>query len=392
VYQLVLVAPHEYFTPGTPPGYAGLVAPVTAGYPVTLTVRILNMTTFQLLTVNETVALSSSATRDQIRDLPAQVNLVNGEGTVTVRLMDPATTYTISAAPLTMGFVLPGNSRPIPCNAGTHSLNPYVLVRHTSIAPVTAVQGERQLSMLSLFITNPNGAGAAAYDVRGVTLTVSDRHGVGIPAQDILASISLWDRTAPAQLVQLSTLPAQSRMYVPIIGHALLVYPGETREINLLVDLNPNSTYDELRLSVDSAEDMDCAFLDTTAILVRASSPDAFPMNSNTVAIRLRGLKESFINYPNPFAAGKQGTQIEYFLEQDAQVSLKLYSITGEPVRTLVEAETQIGGQGLHRYVWDGRNGKGDVVFNGVYFAVLTVKPAAGGAVQTLVLKIAVIK
>jgi hypothetical protein len=386
-----LVVPNEYFSPGAPPGYSGAVVPAVAGYPLTITIRALNLSTYQLLAVNDTLALASSAATDQIRDLPAQVNLVNGEATVAVRLMDPGTTYTVTAAPRTLTFIQNGTTRPIPCNAGPHALNPILEMNHTSLAPITAVQGEQQLAMLALHLINPNGTGSAAYDVRGVTLTVQNREQQTLSGQDLVTSVSLWDATGNVLLSRV-TAGAGARAYVPIPQHAFLIYPGESRNLRVVVDLNPTSLVRELRLGVMSDTDVDAAFLDNTAILVSALAPDAFAMFSDTVTVQVRDLKASYINYPNPFGAGTQATRIEYFLEQDALVSLKIYSITGQPVRALVDAAAQTGGQSLYRYDWDGRNGRGQVVLNGVYFAVLTVKPASGGAAQTLILKIAVIK
>jgi hypothetical protein len=388
---LVLVAPNEFFTPGTPPGYSGSVVAALAGYPVTITIRALNLSTYQLLAVNDTLILTSSATADQIRDLPAQVNLVNGAATVSARFMQPGTTYTITASPRTFTFIQNGTTRPIPCNAGPHALNPILEMNHTSLAPVTAVQGEQQLAMLALHMINPNGAGSAAYDVRGVTLTVQNREQQTLSGQDLLTSVSLWDATGNVLLAKVAA-GTGSQVYVPIPQHAFLIYPGESRDLRVVADLNPASLVRELRLGVMSDTDVDAAFLDDTVILVSALAPDAFAMFSDTVTVQVRDLKASYINYPNPFGAGTQTTRIEYFLEQDAVVSLKIYSITGQPVRALVDGAAQTGGQSLYRYDWDGRNGRGQVVLNGVYFAVLSVKPASGGSAQTLILKIAVIK
>jgi len=171
----------------------------------------------------------------------------------------------------------------------------------------------------------------------------------------------------------------------------MLIQPGETRGLTLQANLNPTSLQTSLRLALATEADVDARFLDGTGMLVRALLPDAFPMASDSVAIRSQQLEESFINYPNPFAAGRQTTQIEYFLAQDAEVGLKIYSITGEPVRLLVDDVRQSGNR-MYRCAWDGRNGAGQVVLNGVYFSVLTVKPAAGGERKQAVLKIAVVK
>lgn len=67
-------------------------------------------------------------------------------------------------------------------------------------------------------------------------------------------------------------------------------------------------------------------------------------------------------NYPNPF---NPVTVIEYSLEAETQVSLRVYNVTGQLVCSLVD-----GGKtaGLHRVVWDGRDDRGREVASGVYF------------------------
>ncbi len=389
VYQLVPIAPNEYFNPGVPPGWAGNVTPAVAGYPVSITIRLLDLNTYQLVPVNDTILLSTSANANQVRNFPNQIALTGGQAVLAPIFMEPGLTYTVTAD---HPAYQAGTSRPIPCNAGAFAQNPYLQVSHLSLAPVTAAQGEANVNMLALRITNPNSPGSALYNLRGLTLTVQDRNGAPVAAAGTLVRLTLLEAPGNSRVSSISALPASERVYLPVAYQQVLVHPQETRELWLQLDLSSTVPVDSLRLLLAAAPDCDAQFLDGTSMQVQAAPGDAFPMVSDSVAIRARALAESYINYPNPFAAGRQFTTLEYYLEQDATVSLKIYSIVGEPVRVLLEETRQSPASGTFHIPWDGRNGSGQVVLNGVYFAVLTVKPAAGGETRSLMLKIAVIK
>ena len=74
--------------------------------------------------------------------------------------------------------------------------------------------------------------------------------------------------------------------------------------------------------------------------------------------------------YPNPFNPLEQECTIRYSLAEDGEVTIKIYDIGGNPVRTLIDDESQsaIDEQSV---AWDGKNDKGNVVANGVYFYVI---------------------
>jgi hypothetical protein len=67
-------------------------------------------------------------------------------------------------------------------------------------------------------------------------------------------------------------------------------------------------------------------------------------------------------NYPNPF---NPSTKISFALPEAAEVSLKIYDITGQLVQTLVDGVVEAG---RHQVVWDGTNQHGALVASGVYF------------------------
>ncbi|MFC1555646.1 FlgD immunoglobulin-like domain containing protein [candidate division KSB1 bacterium] len=67
-------------------------------------------------------------------------------------------------------------------------------------------------------------------------------------------------------------------------------------------------------------------------------------------------------NYPNPF---NPETIIQYELPKVADVTLKIYNIFGQEVKTLIN-ETKPAG--YHQAIWDGTNNSGVKISSGIYF------------------------
>ncbi|MCK4695779.1 MAG: T9SS type A sorting domain-containing protein, partial [Candidatus Cloacimonetes bacterium] len=76
---------------------------------------------------------------------------------------------------------------------------------------------------------------------------------------------------------------------------------------------------------------------------------------------------------PNPF---NPTTTISYSVAQTSSfVSLKIYNIKGQKVRTLVN---EFKNAGYHKVVWDGRDYNKRNVSSGVYFSVFDVEDNGG--------------
>ena len=67
-------------------------------------------------------------------------------------------------------------------------------------------------------------------------------------------------------------------------------------------------------------------------------------------------------NYPNPF---NPATTIKLNLPRTGEVSLKVFNVRGELVRTLVDGQLEAGS---HDIVWDGTTDRGSQAASGVYF------------------------
>ena len=89
------------------------------------------------------------------------------------------------------------------------------------------------------------------------------------------------------------------------------------------------------------------------------------------VAYEIPAKTELLVNYPNPF---NPETWIPYRLAEDAFVTLTIYDLSGQPVRTLevghrIAAVYESRSKAIY---WNGRNSLGEQVASGVYFYTLT--------------------
>jgi hypothetical protein len=86
--------------------------------------------------------------------------------------------------------------------------------------------------------------------------------------------------------------------------------------------------------------------------------------NASTSLQEIRTIPVKFYlsqNYPNPF---NPATTISYFLPSRSRITLKVFNILGETIRTLAD---DIQAPGEKTVVWDARNEKGRIVGSGVY-------------------------
>ena len=67
-------------------------------------------------------------------------------------------------------------------------------------------------------------------------------------------------------------------------------------------------------------------------------------------------------NIPNPF---NPVTTISYELPRETDVSLKIYNVLGQEVKTLIRQPIRAG---RHQIVWDSKDDIGQIVSSGIYF------------------------
>lgn len=75
--------------------------------------------------------------------------------------------------------------------------------------------------------------------------------------------------------------------------------------------------------------------------------------------------------YPSPFNPDTEVLNIAYRMNQDADVLIYIFDLTGRRVRTIATSSTYRAEDGYSRASWNGRTGFGDAVPTGVYLLQL---------------------
>ena len=94
--------------------------------------------------------------------------------------------------------------------------------------------------------------------------------------------------------------------------------------------------------------------------------------DDSTVSVEDKTVKPGIIpvigNYPNPFNVS---TTVTFSLPSDCRVTVFIYTITGQAIRTLVSENLRTG---TYNLTWDGRDDYGNTVSSGVYISRLKTR------------------
>ncbi len=110
---------------------------------------------------------------------------------------------------------------------------------------------------------------------------------------------------------------------------------------------------------------------------VQTITSEASTSEVGSFRIELPSSLSSVTNWPNPFDPNKERTKIRYRLGREPNsVTIRIYDITGALVKELDGTTNPEGASIWSKYndvEWDGRNGRGDLVLNGIYPFEITV-------------------
>lgn len=280
----------------------------------------------------------------------------------------------------------------MPLTSGLTQLLPPATELEVSLVddmPAVLTAGSLDLRVCRLTLANTAAAGSGRIDVDHLILRAANADLAPIAIGRALASVQLYSAGVP--LAASATLNEDSVTAWIAIAPALQLEPGQPLELDVRVDVSASPDVASLRVGID--EDGVGVVQPASALLqvnVIPPAGETFPLWTQAGNFTALTLSESFSNFPNPFAAGKAPTTFVYYLARDAEVTLKIYTVRGEEVRTIRGGERRAAGL-YQDDVWNGRNGRGVTVYNGVYVAELVVK-FDDGASERLLRKVAVVR
>jgi len=256
-----------------------------------------------------------------------------------------------------------------------------------------AVRGQQNFLLMRLLLTNPAGPGASNLVLKALSFDLRNRDGGPVGPNAALKEVRVMRGGDPAGEVT----PNNQALQVTLQNVVITTATPDT--ISIFADLVDNATEPNFRVIFDHSQDLMVEDQDGgNGVAVETSDGRTltkFRLESNLTAFFDADPGKSFFNYPNPFQPGndklnKQGTHFAYNLLEATSGELKIFTLLGELVWETSFSEAEAAGRaGPHTtdIFWDGRNGAGKRVLNGVYIAMLRLK---GG--KTLTTKVAVLK
>ena len=149
------------------------------------------------------------------------------------------------------------------------------------------------------------------------------------------------------------------------LGAALFVFKGDVKvSTDLKNEQGVVNNQTRVLVYMNSSTGITGQLLTAKGELVSVEAVDNFSRPVKTTVVN-RAIPTAYAlnaNYPNPF---NPTTNISFALPIDSKVSLKIYNVAGQLVRTLVN-ETMVAG--THTVTWNGANSNGEKVASGIYF------------------------
>ncbi|MBU8920778.1 MAG: hypothetical protein KOO63_02855 [Bacteroidales bacterium] len=254
-----------------------------------------------------------------------------------------------------------------------------------SIMPSNVVPGEKA-GLFKLRFSRDLSSEGSHVIVSGFDIEFEDRYGIPIDPSAIIEDIIIENEGTDVGL----TMEIVSGTTRISLVDPVMVEKGQSIVLDISAGISESTSIEALRAEIPSVSSIVCVDgVSDESVAVSLEEGFALPFISGMAAVIAGETEASFSNYPNPFIASQEQTRITFFLPSESEVSLEVYTITGKLVKKIIDNESMMSG--LHQDIWwDGRNGRGEKVLNGVYYLVL--KTGAGGSEKVFRRKAALVR
>jgi hypothetical protein len=261
----------------------------------------------------------------------------------------------------------------------------------------TVASGQTGVALLRFRLENRGESGGDPVLVRKLRVRFTDRHGKEIAPSAVASQVWVSLAGAPGQAIARSETLGNGNPVSVVFrdGRGDTLVGGVVRDYVLNIDLLPESQVEDFQVQIASVADLDVVDAESgTPVVIGDRNGNPIPtlnLVSDFSVVVTPDLKKSFGCYPNPFGYGtRKYVTIVYYLRQTTSVDIRIYSLAGELVWSRhFDASDPRAREGMHDgdVTWDGRNGEGMAVLNGVY--VVQIVTGTGESAMT---KVAVVR
>lgn len=268
-------------------------------------------------------------------------------------------------------------------------------VRSSSVG----LRGGTDVPMLGLSLQNKDHSIGSRSLLDSIKVSFRNRKGSAVAARSVVSRIAAVRHGSSGEVLAENRVPgSSSEVYLNFVK-ALpdTIRSSDLFVIDIVVDIAAAADLADFVVAIDSAN----AIVARDAIYHnRLSMADStlnrvhyLGFSSGTLVVMQSDLAKSFCNYPNPFGtAARPVTKFVYYLEESSDIQIKIFTLTGDLVQAWEYTKAAHPAQtsaGVHQddVVWDGRNGRGEKVMNGIYLAYLKTEKG-----ELALSKIAVVK
>lgn len=155
----------------------------------------------------------------------------------------------------------------------------------------------------------------------------------------------------------------------PDLAGYKLYYGNVSRSYSNVINVNLTTSYTVDNLQSGYEYFFAVSAYDTASNESQLSEEVSIYISNDDDSVNVDDPKKIY-NFPNPFNPEKQFTQIRYFLTKSEQVTIVIFDVTGNKIKTILKNVLKNLGEHIED-VWDGKDEQGNFVPNGIYYAHL---------------------
>ena len=238
------------------------------------------------------------------------------------------------------------------------------------------VIGQNDVPLLKLKFENTGSPGSSNILLKQIIFDVVDREGNPLESSQVFAALKIRRESDNFLFAQKAGIPGNSEVSLNFIEDAVLE-PQKPVVFVILADISQNASSTAFDLKLSKMANIMAIDQDSQQkVEINTNGNDLAVLSSGKTIILTRSAETAFFNRPNPFGTpDKPVTFFTYTLESDSDIQLRIYTLFGELVWEKRFSATDPEGRatgGPKSIRWNGVNGAGMRVLNGIYLAVLT--------------------